>query len=226
MAGSKVCQVALAKYEVELPPLLFPYWVFRTYQDLSAALLALAVFLYFLPAVTRRFSKGRTFPIPRPLKDIALLMAASGTVVFAVCVFMDVVSTNPADVPNPLLLGTQLGANWTYYLDRYLLSGTSSLEVFGRIAFLSFALASSGAFVYRLGEGVAVAFAKALALFAAPLLIAFETILLLFTPVNMPIHVSALLVGTPLADVFTNWFVLVISTGVFACGLSRSRLPP
>jgi len=225
-AGSKVCQVALAKYETELPPLLLPHWTFLTYLDLSVSFLTLSIFFLLAPLLTRRWPKGRVIATPRAVKDAALLAMMAGTVVFAVCVFMDVVSTNPADIPGPLFLGNQLSTGWTYYLNRYLLSGQSSLEVFGRTAFFALALAMFGAFVYRLGEGIPLALAKTSAMFAAPLLVVLETVLLVFTPVNMPIHVSALLVGTPLEGVLTNWFVLIVSLGVFSFWSLRTRLSP
>ncbi|MGP8124324.1 MAG: hypothetical protein ACLQEQ_00405 [Nitrososphaerales archaeon] len=223
-SAASPCEAAIAKYKADLVTMQLPFWTYQTYGDLAAGFLAAACLSLLAQVFVQRMSKGPKISVPRPFRDVALLGALAGLAMFAVCAFMDVVSTNPADIPNPLLFSKLLGADWTYYLNLYLLSGRSSLEAFGRTAFATFVVAVSGVFVYRLEEGVIIALAKTVTMFAAPVLIAFEAVLLLFTPVNMPIHVSALLDGTFLAGLLTNWFVLVVSSALLVLGLTHRRL--
>ena len=193
---------------------------YQGYRDLAMGFAVLAALFLLAAVVIPRLPRDSRFSVPRAVRDIALLGAIAGLVVFAVFVFLDIVTT--LETPGPFVFHNLLSANVKYYTHGG--SFYSNLETFGETAFAVFVVATSCAFVYRLREGVLTALGKAVALFAAPALIVFEIALLLFTPVNMPIFAAKFLDGSPLAGILTNWFVLVISSGLFALGLTHRRL--
>ncbi|MGP8124323.1 MAG: hypothetical protein ACLQEQ_00400 [Nitrososphaerales archaeon] len=196
-------------------------WCSQTCADVAIGLATLAVLFYFMSVVAQRVKRlDRRLPVPRPIRDLALLGAVSGLAIFALLAFLDVVTT-PIRIPGPLILSNVLSANVHYYGGP---PPISLLETIGQEGFGAFIAATCCVFVYRLTEGVWTALGKALALFAAPVLVAFEVALLVFTPINMPIQATEFLVGSPLGAVLTNWFVLVVSSGLFVLGLARSRL--
>lgn len=191
------------------------------YGDLAVGFGALAALYLLALVLVPRVPRGPHVPVPRAVRDVALLGALAGLVVFAVFVFLDVVTT-PVLTPGPFIFRNLLSANVGYYTH----GGTFyyDLGAFGKAAFAVFAVASSCAFIYRLSGGVTTALGKTVTLFAAPVLTGFEIALILFTPVNMPIQATEFLRGTLLAGILTNWFVLVISAGLFALGLTHRRL--
>ena len=96
--------------------------------------------------------------------------------------------------------------------------------LFGVFGFAFFASASLCLVAYFLKKGILKAFKDALRFFVFPALMIFELLLLFVDTKEMPRHVTMFLASTPLSGILTNWFVLVVSSGLFAIGLSYKRL--
>lgn len=196
-------------------------WSSQSCADIALALACLSGLFFLAPLVAPRLRRiDRKIGVPKGVRRLALLGAAAGLTVFGALVFLDIVST-PIRTPGPLILSNVLGANVNYFGGPPPLS---FLEVMGKEGFVAFAVATACVFVYRLREGVLKGIWKAFALFAAPVLIAFEIALFLFTPINMTIHVTQFLANTTLGAILTNWFVLVVSTGLLVLAMTHRRL--
>jgi hypothetical protein len=97
-------------------------------------------------------------------------------------------------------------------------------EGHGVFGFAFFASASLCLMAYFLNRGIVKAFKDALRFFVFPALMVFELGLLFVDTKEMPRHATMFLASTPLAGILTNWFVLVVSSGLFAIGLAHKRL--
>ena len=196
-------------------------WSSQSCADIALALASLSSLFFFAPLLAPRLKRiDRKLGVPGKVRLIALLGTAAGLIVFGALAFLDIVST-PIRTPGPLILAAILGNNVNYFGGPPPLS---LLEVMGKEGFVAFIVATVCMFAYRVREGVLKGLWKALALFAAPVLIVFEIALFLFTPINMTIHVTQFLANTTLGDILTNWFVLVVSAGLLVMALTHRRL--
>jgi hypothetical protein len=77
---------------------------------------------------------------------------------------------------------------------------------------------------YFLDRGISNAFKDTLRFFIFPALMIFELWLLLVDTQEMPLRVTMFLASTPLSGILTNWFVFVVSSGLFIIEILRKRL--
>ncbi|HYA78466.1 MAG TPA: hypothetical protein VEF91_07085, partial [Verrucomicrobiae bacterium] len=88
--------------------------------------------------------------------------------------------------------------------------------VFGVFGFAFFVSAFLSLMACLLDRGIMKALKDVLQFFILPALIIFELGLLFVDTKEMPHHVTMFLASTPLAGILTNWFVLIVSSGLFA----------
>lgn len=186
-------------------------WLHQTYDQIAVSFVALAVLstLMFI-AVPRPKRFGRKFAVPRGIRDIALLGFMVSIIIFAIFAYITATSG---------YIAASRAALVAFYSEfpvgHYL---------FGVFGFTFFVSASFCLMAYFLDRGILRAFRDALRFFVFPALMAYELWLLLVDTKEMPIHVMMFLAGTPLAGILTNWFVFVVSLGLFTLGLMRRRL--
>jgi hypothetical protein len=77
---------------------------------------------------------------------------------------------------------------------------------------------------YFLDRGILRAFKETLRFFVLPALMIFELGLLFVDTKEMTLHATLFLASTPLSGILTNWFVFVVSSGLFAIELAHKRL--
>lgn len=226
--------LGLALLAFALPTPASAYWMFswldQDFWDLAMGSAALAVLFLIASVFVPKMPKDRNLHVPRAVRDIALLGALSGLILFAVFAFYSVVSTSVLDYPGPFLFAGYIYPRFMPYnsgIFATMFNGhpslwTSTGLTFGETGFAVLTMASACVLVYWLGDGVLNALGRAVAFFAAPVAVAFEVAMLLFAPSQMPVHATKFL--GPLSDLLTNWFVLVIASGLLALGLVHRRL--
>ena len=196
-------------------------WSSQSCADVALALGTASALTPLVFAVLPRLRKAdRKVAIPGLFRTIAFVGCAGGLSVFAALAFLDIVST-PIRTPGPLVLGSVLGANVKYFGGPPSLSW---LETMGRDGFEAFVAATICSFVVLVRDGILAGLGRAVVFFAAPVIIVFETALLIFTPINMTIHATQFLSGTALGDLFTNWYVFVLSSWFLFVGLASKRM--
>jgi hypothetical protein len=199
-------------------------WSYQSLEELALGLMTLALLLIFLSLVATELKRfDRWIPVPRAVRYIGLGGAMLGLVVFAALAFVDVISIGGSnlDVIGPLILRNFYVA---HVIDLNHAPGPFNIDVIGKNATVALAGSIPCMFVYRLEQGVLTALTKAVTLFAAPAAMAFEIGLLLFGPITMPLQVTNFLVNVPpLAGILTNWFLLVVSSGLFVLELANRR---
>lgn len=213
----------------QLPGSWTLWWLHQDFWDLTMGFAALAALFLLASVVVPKTPKGRIFHVPRAGRDIALLSALSGLILFAVFAFYSVVSTSVYDYPGPFLFAGYIYPYFTPYnsgIFAAMFNGQPSLWTstgltFGETGFAVLTVASACVLVYWLGGGILNALGDAVTLFAAPVGVAFEVAMLLFAPSQMPVHAMKFL--GPLSDLLTNWFVFVIASGLLALGLVQRR---
>jgi len=198
-------------------------WSFQSSVDLSMGFATLALLLIFFPFVAELKSLNWRIPAHRTIKDIGLVGAVSGLTVFAAFAFADAISIGG---PNLRLMGPLILRNFylAHVIDLNHAPGPFNIDVIGVNATVALSVAVSCMLLYRLEQGVFTALSKAFTLFAAPAVMVFEIAMLLFGPATMPLQAANFLVGSPLASILTNWFLLVVSSGLFAIGLAHEKL--
>ncbi|MGP8125110.1 MAG: hypothetical protein ACLQEQ_04475 [Nitrososphaerales archaeon] len=199
-------------------------WSSQGSADVAMGFATLAVLLLFVTVFAKKLKRfDRKINAPRPIRDVGRIGAMSGLGVFAVLAFADDASIGAGNLS---LMGPLILRN--FYVNHVLnlnnVPGPFNISVIGEIAFIALSVAISFRLVCRLEQGVLTAFSQAVTLFAAPAVMVFEMGLFIFGPITMPLQVANILLGTPLAGILTNWFVLVVSSGLFALGLSHKRL--
>lgn len=202
-------------------------WSLQSLEDIGMGFAALAILLVFLSSVARELkplalARWR-IPARRAIRGIGLVGAVSGLAVFATLAFADVISIGG---PNLNLIGPLILRDFyvAHVVDLGYAPGPFNISVIGVNATVALSVAISCMLVYRLEQGVLTALSKAFTLFAAPTVMIFEIGLLLFGPATMPLQATNFLVGSPLASLLTNWFLLVVSSGLFAIGLAHKKL--
>jgi hypothetical protein len=198
-------------------------WSSQSVEELALGVLTLALLLIFLSFVATELERfDWRIPVPRAVRYIGLGGAISGLVVFAALAFADVISIGDhnLDVMGPLILRSFYVA---HVIDLNHVPGPFNIDVIGKNATVALVGSISCMLVYRLEQGVLTALSKAVTLFAAPAVMIFEIGLLLFGPATMPLQAANFLVGSPLAGILTNWFLLVVSSGLYALELANRR---
>jgi hypothetical protein len=199
-------------------------WSSQSLEEVALGLVAMALLLIFLSFVNIELKRfDRRIPVPRAIRYFGLGGALLGLSVFAVLAFADVISIGGynLNVMGPLLLRDFYVA---HVIDLNRVSGPFNINVIGKNATIALAGSISCMFVCRLENGVLTALSKTVTLFAAPVVMSFEIGLLLFGPATMPQHVTNLLTNVfPLDGILTNWFLLVVSSGLFALELANRR---
>ena len=186
-------------------------WLHRTYGQIAVSFAALAVLsslMFVAVPRPRRFS--RKFAVPRAIRDIALIVFIVSISIFAIFAYITATSHN---------MSTSRAALFAFYSEF-----PAGHYLFGVFGFAFFASASLCLMVYSLDRGIQRAFEDTLQFFVFPALMAFELGLLFVDTKEMPLHVMLFLASTPLAGILTNWFVFVVSSGLFAIGLAHRRL--
>ncbi|MGD0477931.1 MAG: hypothetical protein ABSB29_07180 [Nitrososphaerales archaeon] len=199
-------------------------WSFQSSVDLGMGFATLALLLVFLPSVAQVLKPlDWRAPARRTIKGIGLIGAVSGLAVFAAFAFADAISIGG---PNLRLMGPLILRNFylAHAIDLNHAPGPFNIHVIGVNATVALSVAISFILVYRLEQGLFTALSKAFTLFAAPAVMVFEIGLLFFGPFTMPLQAANFLVGSPLASILTNWFLLVVSSGLFAIGLAHKKL--
>lgn len=186
-------------------------WLHQTYSQIAISFAALAIlsFLVFVDVPTpKRFY--RKFAVPSMIRGIALLGSVVSTIIFAIFGYLTATSHNNSASREALV------AFYSKFPEGNYLFG-----VFG-LAF--FALASICLMTYFLDRGISSAFKDTLRFFIFPALMIFELWLLLVDTQEMPLRVTMFLASTPLSGILTNWFVFVVSSGLFVIEILRKRL--
>jgi len=198
-------------------------WSSESLEDLSMGFAALAVFLIllsFVAADLRRFDVG--FHLNRVVRMASLVCALSAIGVFLTLAIADDISIGGMnlDLIGPLVLRDLYVA---HVIDLNHVQGIFNINVIGWNATVAVSTAILFMFVYRVNQGILTAIWKAITLFASPAVMAFEIGLLLFGPSTMTLQVTNYLIGSPLASILTNWFLLVVSAGLFMLGLTTRK---
>jgi hypothetical protein len=203
------------------------FWSYQSLEDIIMGFATLALLLIFLSSVAKELkplsrARWRT-PVRRAIKGIGLVGAVSGLAVFATLAFADVISIGG---PNLYLMGPLILRDFyvTHVIDLVYAPGPFNINIIGVNATVALSVAISCMLVYRLEQGILTALSKAFTLVGAPAVMIFEIGLLLFGPATMPLQATNYLVGSPLANLLTNWFLLVVSSGLFAIGLAHKKL--
>src|SRR5208283_1409093 len=186
-------------------------WLYQTYSQIAISFTALAIlsFLVFVDVPTpKRFY--RKFAVPSMIRGIALLGSVVSTIIFAIFGYLTATSHNNSASREALV------AFYSKFPEGNYLFG-----VFG-LAF--FALASICLMTYFLDRGISSAFKDLLRFFIFPALMIFELWRLLVDTQEMPLRVTMFLASTPLSGILTNWFVFVVSSGLFVIEILRKRL--
>jgi hypothetical protein len=186
-------------------------WLHQTIEQIAVSFLALAVLSAFMVPViarTRRFD--RKVAVPNAIKAIALIGFVVSTIGFAIFGYVTATS------------------HYNSWSRSFLVSYYSTFPIgtffFGVVGFAFFVSASLCLLAYFLEKGKMGAFKETLLFFVFPALIIYELWLSLADPVEMPIHVTMFLSSTPLAGILTNWFIFVVSSGLFVLGLAHKKL--
>ncbi|MGD0146419.1 MAG: hypothetical protein ABSB53_06185 [Nitrososphaerales archaeon] len=236
----------LRDYYHEVYVYSFLLLLFRGYGPLAIGFAALADLVVIVEVAGPKMPKGPKPSIHRAVRDTTLLGAVAGVFIFfSIFVLYDIASTSPNDRPNPLLV---LGPNEcpgpasvccpnAVCLNHYYVYMTTAFFAhegpphpvvpltFGEAGFVLLTAATLCVFVYRLNgkEDLLTALTRTVTLFAAPVIVAFEFVLLIFIPTTMSSRVTNFLIGTALEKILTNWFVLVIASGLFVLELAHRR---
>ena len=175
----------------------------------TATGLAVVSLLCFLALSKFSLPKGPRLRVPRVIRDVALLGAASGLVIFSAFVCEGL---SPSD---------------TYFFE---IHHPGIMSNFGLYGFACFAFACICSAVYLFDKGVVIAFLDAFLFLACPVLVVYE-LHLLFAPTGgfwaMWEQAAQFLSRIPLYGVtnlgyvVTNWFLLVVSLGFFTLGLAH-----
>jgi len=198
-------------------------WLAQSVEDLGLGFAALAILLILLSFFN---SELKTFdlkvPLSRTFRVIGLVGGTSAMGVFAALGIANDISIGGGNLNliGPLILRNLYVA---HVIDLNHIPGIFNISVIGWNATVALSLSILFMAVYRLEQGILTAFWKSVTLFAAPAVMAFEIGLLLFGPSTMPLQATNFLIGTPLASVLTNWFLLVVSSGLFVLGLASRR---
>jgi hypothetical protein len=186
-------------------------WLHQTIGQVAVSFVALAVLCSFMFTYVPTTSRlNRKFAVPRAIRRIALLGFFVSAITFSFFGFITATSHN-VHVSRAILL--------EFY--HAFPEGNFLFGVFGLAFFLSSSLCLMA---YFLDRGTDRAFNDTLRFFVFPALMVFELFLFLVDTKEMPIHVTMFLASTPLADVLTNWFVFVVSSGLFFIGLAHKKL--
>jgi len=199
-------------------------WSFQSSVDLGMGFATLALLLIFLPFVAKVLKPfDWKAPARRSIRGIGIVGAGLGLAAFAAFAFANDISIGREnlDLMGPLILRDFYVA---HVINLGVAPGPFNIRVIGVNATVALSIAISCILVYRLEQGVLTALTKAFTLFAAPAVMVFEIGLLLFGPSTMPLQATNLLIGSPLASLLTNWFLLVVSSGIFAIGLAHKQL--
>jgi len=232
-----VVALALAAAGALIPPASLPtspnavYWFWLTtwsshsLEELVTGFATLAIFLFVLSLVVtelRQYDIG--VPLGRAIRSVGLAGAVLAMAFFGAFAFADDISIG---VGNPSLnpLGPLIFRSFylAHVIDLGSAPGPFNISGIGWNATIALSLAILCMIVYRLEQGLLTAVWKSVTMFAAPAVLAFEIGLLLFGPYTMPLQATNYLIGTTFAIIFTNWFLLVVSSGLFALGLASRR---
>jgi len=188
-------------------------WLHQTYGQIAVSFVALAVLSSLLFVAASRLSRvRRKSVVSLTIKDIALLSFVASVIVFSIFAYITATSS---------YISASRAALLAFYLE--FPAGTGHY-IFGVFGFAFFVFASLGLMTYFLDRGILGAFKDTLRFFVFPALMVYELWLLLVDTKEMPLHVTLFLAGTPLAGIVTNWFVFVVSSGLFVIGLAHKRL--
>ncbi len=186
-------------------------WLHQTYSQIAISFAALAImsFLMFVTVPTPKMFCQK-FVEPRVIRGIALLGSILSTIIFAIFGYITATSHNNSASREALV------AFYSEFPEGHYLFG-----VFG-LAF--FAFASICLMTYLLDRGMLTAFKDTLRFFIFPVIMIFELWLLLVDTQEMPLRVTMFLASTPLSGILTNWFVFVVSSGLFVIEILPERL--
>jgi hypothetical protein len=186
-------------------------WLRQAYGQIAVSFAALVILSSFHAHRCLKPKKfGRKFLMPRAIRDIVLLGFVASIIMF--CIFAYITATSSYVSASRAAL---VAFYSEYPIGHYL---------FGVFGFMFFVSASFCLMAYFLDKGILKAFRDVLRFFVFPELMAYELWILLADTKEMQIHVTMFLAGTPLAGILTNWFVLVVSSGLFTLGLMHRRL--
>ncbi len=208
---------------IPFPPYAYNYWLYLSCGRLSVDFALLALMIIIVPFVTEKLRKIRDLKVALPLivKDMGLLLAVSGLLVFSVFAFIDVFSVKPNGL-DPFLLPDLFNTNVQNFNTYIRTLGSTTLYGLRALTFMS--LSSIGIFIYRLDQGMLVSARKTFTQFAAPVVVIFEACLLMFAPNTMTYQViNFLLKGTLQGEILTNWLVLILASYFTLLGFARFR---
>jgi hypothetical protein len=204
--------------------------------EMSESFLALAVICSFglihwrVPAVFRR-----RVNLPKAVSMVGLAMMVAGLTVFALSAMLDISSFDPqrGDIPGPTSypalyysvanLADALGLH-SIVVDWIPASSVQGYGHFGLSAFAGFAVAVVGFTVFRARRGITNTLRDGV-LLAAALLFLLELGLVTLDREFMVMQVAnvvALRVAS--VPIVSNWFVLIVSSGLLALGLAHGKL--
>lgn len=188
-------------------------WLHQTYGQIAVSFAALVILSSFHARRCPKPKKsGRKFLLPRAIRDIVLLGFVASVITFGIFAYITATSRYVSASHAALVaIYSEFPADEGHYL-------------FGVLGFTFFVSASLCLMAYFLDRGMLRAFRDVLRSFVFPTLMAYELWLLLADTKEMPIHVTFFVNGTPLGGILTNWFVLVVSSGLFTLGLVHRRL--
>lgn len=206
-------------------------WISQSYVDLAMGFAALTALLFLISALSPRVPRSREISVrvPRFVKDAVLLSVAIGLTLIAISTIDGIIEgTQPWDVPPAFLFSDFLIDNfwkWPRHPVAPILEPFFGDPIaIGETIIAMFGLMSLGMLVYWLEEGISTALRKTITFFSAPVIVIYELATLLFVPYEMPIYISYFTSSYPLGVILTNWFVLVIATGLLVLGLLHRRL--
>jgi hypothetical protein len=204
--------------------------------EMSESFLALAVISslgqihWRVPAVFQR-----RVNLPKPVSMVGLAMLVAGLTVFALSAMLDISSFDPqrGDIPGPTSypalyysianLADALGLH-SIVVDWIPASSVQGYGHFGLSAFAAFAVAVVGFMVFRARRGI-VNTLKDGVLLAVSLVFLLELGLVTLDREFMVMQVAnfaALRVAN--VPIISNWFVLIVSSGLLALGLAHGKL--
>ena len=181
-------------------------WLHQTYSQIAISFATLAVIAsLILAAGPRPEPIGRNFTLHGAIRVVALLGFMLSLAVFSIFAYITATSHGNSMSRAALL---------EFYSEFPL-----GHAVFGVFGFVFFVLASFCLTVYFLDRGILRALREVIQFFVFPALMFFELGLSVVDTSEMPRHVTMFLASTPLGGIVTNWFVLVLSSGLFIIGL-------
>jgi hypothetical protein len=186
-------------------------WLHLTIYQIAISFIALAVLSIFISPVVRKLRRfDQKFAVPNRYKFIARIGFGVAVVVFAIFGYVTATSHDNSWSRSFLVAFYAIFPGGAFF--------------FGVLGFTFFVSATLCLLTSLLERGTINALTETFRFFVFPAIMVFELWLSLSDTAEMSIHATLFLSYTPLTGIVTNWFVFVVSTGLFALGLAYKKL--